>query len=1048
MNDRAKLKEMGVAVALLAVTATAARSEILPIEKEKSNRARGKVETLDNSINKFNKRADSTEVVGISKTIVRYPKLGDRQSHWPLISNKIELKNPRLEVAAKVADDVTWANSELIIGLPQADIQERPTSGEELPLSPPISENQKLARSNFLLAINTNFEDKRQGEEANQNLTIENGGHEVREVEEIQQTNKIFRVNEIEHPFTTAEALYRQPQTRLANLSANIQLAQQVVRITNIKIESTSEGIAIVIETLAGEELQVNPSVEGNVLIADIPNAVLSLPDTEEFIVDRPISGIAEVRARPLGFNNVRVTIAGETSRPIGEVINTEAGLTLSIVPVIEEIEVVVSATRTEQELEDIPRSVTVITREQIETQTNANVTNNVGDILGRLVPGLGPPNLISRRTRNQNLRGRPALILIDGVVQNSNYNNQTELNAIDPSAIERIEVVRGPSALYGSGATGGIINIITREPTDQRLEQQFEVGVGSPVGDTAFPEDGINYNTRYSLSGNQDNFNLRVDASLNKNNRFYDAEGDIIPSEDLDGTRSLNLLTKAGINFSEDQRLELSYNLYNDRIFSELITDDIITTIPGLQKARALNVGELDYEEEPQQTNHNLSLVYRNDNLFGSQLETQLFFQKVDFRQRLQDFRNLLASAFPNITISPDTPVLRQGGIESRKLGGRLQINTPVSEFASILWGVDYTNERNETEELILDPVALDERQEVNIIERFNSVPKFELNSVGIFAQGQWDLSEQLLLSGGVRYENINASIEDWTGTPFLPSNFLNSLFGEPLPQFEGGTNSASDVVFNAGVVYKASPEISLFANFAQGFAIPSLIFLGDNAIGGTTIDVGTSGLLEPEKVNNYEIGMRGSWESMQFTLAAFYNHSDKGQNLTVGADGLTDLSRSPQRNYGVEATLDWQPSDIWRFGGAFTWNEGEGDTPGDDRGWLALSALEVQPIKVTLYLENETLPNWRNRLQMLNVSNRSRAFDEGVDNFNVTGYTTFDFISTLELGSSRFELGVENLLNRQYLPVASQERLGTTEIRRFAAPGRTISIRYLLTF
>lgn len=65
----------------------------------------------------------------------------------------------------------------------------------------------------------------------------------------------------------------------------------------------------------------------------------------------------------------------------------------------------VVTATRTEEEVEDVPRTVRVITREEIEQQTN--VSRNLGDILGRTIPGFEPPNATNRPN---SLRGRPLL--------------------------------------------------------------------------------------------------------------------------------------------------------------------------------------------------------------------------------------------------------------------------------------------------------------------------------------------------------------------------------------------------------------------------------------------------------------------------------------------------------------------------------------------------------------------------------------------------------------------------------------------------------------
>lgn len=62
-----------------------------------------------------------------------------------------------------------------------------------------------------------------------------------------------------------------------------------------------------------------------------------------------------------------------------------------------------------------------------------------------------------------QTLRGRGTLVLLDGMPLNTNRDSARNLASLDPNNIERIEVLRGSSALYGSGATGGIVSITTR---------------------------------------------------------------------------------------------------------------------------------------------------------------------------------------------------------------------------------------------------------------------------------------------------------------------------------------------------------------------------------------------------------------------------------------------------------------------------------------------------------------------------------------------------------------------------------------------------------
>ncbi|MGD2183735.1 TonB-dependent receptor domain-containing protein [Lusitaniella coriacea] len=855
-----------------------------------------------------------------------------------------------------------------------------------------------------------------------------------------------------------------QPIPIWASAIASVLVTQsvyaQTLPVTDVRVNPSESGFELILEAPPGVVLEAITSTEGNRWIADIENATLELPDGESFRAENPVEGIEFVTVTQ-GEDGIQVIVAGTEGAPNATLRESFSGIAFDLVveeplgldPIPEEeIEIVVTATRTEEDVADVPRSVTTITREEIEEQTGANSQNNISDIIGKLVPGLGPPVQVNRRVRGQNLRGRPALILIDGVVQNTNITLNSQLNAIDPSVIERIEVVRGPIAAYGGGATGGIINIITRKPTTEGIESTVTVGTTADVG--SLQGDGFGFHVGYGLSGNQGIVDYLINFSWDKRNGFFDAEGDRVPAEDISNNQTLNLLAKVGIDITEEQRLVASYNVYQDRIDPDVESDLSVLDTPGLGNARAIEIGNREYENQPQQINQVASLTYSHDNLWGSKLDAQLFYQSTDFDLFPQDSRGFIARSLgvPVQAVSrllpPTIPVIRQGNIDSDKWGGRLQVDTPVFESASLLWGIDYTRENNNTVERVIDPVAFDRRNEVRVLQTLTSVPNFQLDSIGLFAQLQWDVSEQWRLDGGFRYENISVDVQDYTVSPFLNRNLL--LARQPLPTIRGGSINESDVVFNLGTVYKVTEEFSVFANFAQGFAIPSLQFL--NNVNTSTFNLEATDLLEPEKVNNYELGVRGDWENWQFTIAGFYNHSDRGQAITISRSstnaGFREFNRAPQNNYGIELTADWQPTELWGIGGTFTWNEGNFDPPGDNRGFIPLSSLEVQPIKLTLYVENETLPNWNNRLQLLYVGGRDRAFEDGVDAFKIESYATVDFLSTVNIGQGKLQIAVENLFDNQYLPVISQTNVGFLEIRRFPASGRTISLRYSIKF
>jgi len=133
--------------------------------------------------------------------------------------------------------------------------------------------------------------------------------------------------------------------------------------------------------------------------------------------------------------------------------------------------EVVVTASGFEQSRKDAPASITVVTRAQLERQRTTSLAEALRDVEGVDVQA----SQGKTGGMNVSLRGMPAeytLVLIDGRRQNSAGNvtpngfGETSTSFLPPtSAIERIEVIRGPMAtLYGSDAMGGVINVITRK--------------------------------------------------------------------------------------------------------------------------------------------------------------------------------------------------------------------------------------------------------------------------------------------------------------------------------------------------------------------------------------------------------------------------------------------------------------------------------------------------------------------------------------------------------------------------------------------------------
>ncbi|MGJ0329874.1 TonB-dependent receptor [Aliarcobacter cryaerophilus] len=139
----------------------------------------------------------------------------------------------------------------------------------------------------------------------------------------------------------------------------------------------------------------------------------------------------------------------------------------------LDDVQVVTSATGFEQNIKDAPATITVITSEELEKKSYSDVTDALKNVPGVYVNGGGTNQTISIRGMGDSY----TLYLIDGKPMNDGRLLTTNggisganVSFLPPlEAIERIEIIRGPaSALYGSNAMGGVINIITKKHSDK----------------------------------------------------------------------------------------------------------------------------------------------------------------------------------------------------------------------------------------------------------------------------------------------------------------------------------------------------------------------------------------------------------------------------------------------------------------------------------------------------------------------------------------------------------------------------------------------------
>ena len=172
---------------------------------------------------------------------------------------------------------------------------------------------------------------------------------------------------------------------------------------------------------------------------------------------------------------------------------------------VIQTPDVVVTATKTQQEVKAVPNAVEVITSEDIEQLGATDIYSALKLATNVDVSQIGAGHRLMVRGKNAG-----ALVLLDGRRMSNEYSSMTrgafDLDKINLSSVERIEIVRGAaSAQYGADAESGVINIITKKSKEQ------SVTVGANTG-----TDVMNNYYRFDL-GQQGKFNGVVNANFAK---------------------------------------------------------------------------------------------------------------------------------------------------------------------------------------------------------------------------------------------------------------------------------------------------------------------------------------------------------------------------------------------------------------------------------------------------------------------------------------------------------------------------------------------------
>ena len=197
--------------------------------------------------------------------------------------------------------------------------------------------------------------------------------------------------------------------------------------------------------------------------------------------------------------------------------------------------EVVVTGSRVEKMLRESPGSLAIISDDKVKNGGDKNVGVAISDIAGVDSSKIG----FTGQTQNVMIRGvssEGTLILINGVPLKSSYQGNVDLSSINLDNVERVEVLKGPaSSLYGAGAVGGVVNIITKDKVtvpsldlmalygtfqtkDLRLAYSGNIsGISLNLAGSLFQTDGARVNS----DAVSKDLNGSIDYSFQKNNNI-----------------------------------------------------------------------------------------------------------------------------------------------------------------------------------------------------------------------------------------------------------------------------------------------------------------------------------------------------------------------------------------------------------------------------------------------------------------------------------------------------------------------------------------------
>lgn len=604
---------------------------------------------------------------------------------------------------------------------------------------------------------------------------------------------------------------------------------------------------------------------------------------------------------------------------------------------------VVVTATRTAKPVDATPVASFVVTAEDMEKRNIKTLDDAVNLIPGVFVRrGKGFMDTLSEISLRGVPGGKRSLIMIDGLALNDAYENSAKLGGYAPDDIERVEVALGAgSSLYGSSAMGGVVNFTTRMPVKE--EYRFRMGYGNGLGTDGAP---ANVLRGYLSAGNAWDNGLSLIASISATTTDgYVSDlvtrtaappagiGGALPTQTVAGASTF-IIGDRGSNGWSDQQISLRARLkvnasttlsagytqasyrYDYQNYQSYLRDASgaevwrFTSGTNVLREAAYLPGQGEYVRD----------IYR------AGLETRIGESTLKLQGGVID----VGTNWYTTVSSTSTTASRAGGASangysqtpSRTTQLEAAVNTPVFEQHLLTWGATWRAEEADTSEYDLSDWRSAGSRTARVADSGGKA-----TTTGAFAQLDVTVAPGWNAYVGMRYDR-------WKATDGYADNYASGGFTQ---RYAGKIVDA--VSPRLGVVWQASPAMTLRASAGEAFRAPSIYDLYRTWKSSTTVYAGSPSL-EPETMTGYDIGGDFKpWPGADLKLTYFHNDFKDmiyRRTITATAEKLRVCGTSTlacqdwinaarARSRGVEASLRQAINANWGAFATYTFNDTE---------------------------------------------------------------------------------------------------------------------------